>query len=212
MKGTDTSHRTEQAAIDWQKVHRRLKSAQATLDSGFTSTAEEKHKILKARARSLAQEVEPEKTEQDYLEVLEFILAYETYAIESACVREIYPLAEITPLPGMPPFVLGIVSVRGQILCVIDLKKFFELPEKGITDLNKIIIIRGDSIEFGILADAVSGIRKLAVGEIEAVLPTLTGIRARYLKGITRERMVVLDAAKILSDRDIITIKGRQTK
>jgi purine-binding chemotaxis protein CheW len=144
--------------------------------------------------------------------MLEFVLAYETYAIESAWVREVYPLPEITTLPSTPPFVAGIVNVRGQILCVIDLKKLFELPAKGITDLNKIIILRDNNNEFGILADAVTGIRQLAASEIEAGLPTLTGVRTRYLKGVTGERIVVLDTARIMSDKDIITIKGRQTK
>ena len=211
MKNATTGNQPEQAAIDWQEVHRWLEAARTTLESGFVPSAEEKHKILKTRARALAQEAEREKP-GDYLDILEFTLAYETYAIESTCVREIYPLAEITPLPGTPPFLLGIVNIRGHILCVIDLKKFFELPEKGITDLNKIIIITDGNVEFGILADAILGIHKLAVEEIETELPTLTGIRARYLKGVTRERLVVLDADKILSDKDIIIIKGRQTK
>jgi purine-binding chemotaxis protein CheW len=203
---------TGQPAIDWKKVRRRLEAAQASLDSGFIQTAVDKNKILKARARTLAQRTEEEEPGQEYLEVLEFTLAYESYAIESARVSEVYPLTEITPLPGMPPFVAGIVNVRGEILCVIDIKKFFELPERGITDLNKIIIVQDGNIKLGILADAVAGIRKLDVGELETELPTLTGIRARYLKGVTRECMAVLDATKILSDEDIVILKGRQTK
>jgi purine-binding chemotaxis protein CheW len=199
-------------SIDWQEVHRRLESAQVALERGLSLTSEEKKRVLKARAKLLAREVEKEGFDQDYLEVVEFLLAYETYGIESAYVREIYPLTEIMPLPGTSPFVQGIVNIRGQILSVIDLKKFFELPEKGLTDLNKIIIIRDDNMEFGILADAVPGIRNLAVEEIEAALPTLTGIRAQYLKGVTRERMVILDAVKILSDNNIIISEGRETK
>lgn len=50
----------------------------------------------------------------------------------SEYVREIYPLKEFTPIPCTPPFVLGIINVRGQILSVIDIKKFFDLPEKGL--------------------------------------------------------------------------------
>lgn len=209
MNSADSNPRGERTAIDWKVVRKRLEAVQIKLDSGFIPTTQEKKRALKARARALAQKAEQEKPLGDYLEVLEFILSYETYAIESAYVREIYPLAEITPLPGMPLFVLGIVNVRGQILCVIDLKKFFEMPEKGITDLNKIIIIRDGNIEFGILADAVLGIRGLDVSGIEAGLPTLTGIRTRYLKGITSERIVVLDALKIMSDEDIVTLKRR---
>lgn len=201
----------QQTTIDWNEVHRRLESAQIAIERGLAPTSEEKKRVLKARAKALAREAE-KVLDQEYLEVVEFILAYETYGIESAYVREIYPLTEITSLPGTPPFVRGIVNVRGQILSVIDLKKFFELPEKGLTDLNKIIIVRDDNMEFGILADAVLGIRKLPVREFEATLPTLTGIRTQYLKGVTRERMVILDAAKILSDKNIIISEGRETK
>jgi purine-binding chemotaxis protein CheW len=213
MKSGEANRQRERpAAIDWQEVHQRLESAQIALERGLSLTSEEKKRILKARAKALAREAEKEELDRDYLEVVEFLLAYETYGIESAYVREIYPLTEITPLPGTPPFVRGIVNVRGQILSVIDLKKFFELSEKGLSDLNKIIIVQGDNMDFGILADAVLGIRKLPVGEIEAALPTLTGIRAQYLKGVARERMVILDAVKILSDKNIIISEGRETK
>ncbi len=179
MKSRDASRHGERpATIDWKEVHKLLDSAQIALECGLVPTSDEKKKILKTRAKVLAREAEKEILDQEHLEVVEFILAYETYGIESANVREIYPLTEITPLPGTPPFVRGIVNIRGQILSVIDLKKFFELPEKGLSDLNKIIIVQDDNMEFGILADAVLGIRKLAGGEIEAALPTLTGIRA----------------------------------
>jgi purine-binding chemotaxis protein CheW len=210
--GEANKQRKRPTAIDWQEVHQRLESAQITLERGLTLTPEERKRILKARTRVLAREAEKEVLDQDYLEVVEFLLAYETYGIESAYVREIYPLTEITPLPGTPLFVRGIVNIRGQILSVIDLKKFFELPEKGLSDLNKIIIVHDNNMEFGILADAVLGIRKLAVGEIEAALPTLTGIRTQYMKGVTGERMVILDAVKILSDKNIIISEGRETK
>ena len=202
-----------QLSTDWQEVYKRLELAQQTIEHGIIRTREENKKILRDRAVILARE--PEKEDDDdkeHIEVIEFILAYETYCIESSYVSEIYPLSEITPLPGTPPFVLGIVNIHGQILSIIDLKNFFELPEKGLTDLNKIIIIRNDTMEFGILADVVLGIRKLAIAEIEAVLPTLTGIRTQYLKGVTRERMAILNAIKILSDENITISEGRQTK
>jgi purine-binding chemotaxis protein CheW len=210
--GEANKQREPPTTIDWQEVRQRLESSQISLESGLSLTSEERKRILKARAKALAREADKEALDQDYLEVVEFLLAYETYGIESAYVREIYPLTEITPLPGTPLFVQGIVNIRGQILSVIDLKKFFELPEKGLSDLDKIIIVQDDNMEFGILADAVLGIRKLPVGEIEAALPTLTGIRAQYLKGVTRERMVILDGAKILSDKNIIISEGRETK
>lgn len=205
-------------AVDWSEVHRRLETAQAALEQRLTPTAEEKKKIFKARAKALAREPEQKEAAEEYVEVIEFLLAQEKYGLESRFVREVYPLRELTPLPGTPPFVLGIVSVRGQIFSVVDLKKFFDLPEKGLTDLNKVIILRSESLalgasslsvnsaegmEFGILADVILGVRSISRAEIQPPLPTLTGIRQEFLKGVTRERLVVLDADKLLSNEDV---------
>ncbi len=191
-------------AIDWSEVHRRLEIAQAAIERGWRPASEEKKRVLKARAITLAQEPEEEAVAEEYLEIVEFFLAYEKYGIDSSYVREVYPLKELTPMPCAPPFVLGIINVRGQILSVIDIKKFFDLPEKGLTDLNKVIILHSDSTEFGILADVILGVRSVSLSELQPSLPTLTGIRQEYLKGVTKERLVILDAAKLLCDKRII--------
>ena len=98
--------------------------------------------------------------------------------------------------------------MRGRILSVIDIKIFFDLPEKGLTDLNKVIVVRTHQMELGILADAVLGVRAFAPNEFQTSLPTLTGIRAEYLKGITKGPLVVLDMDKILSDEKIVVNDG----
>jgi purine-binding chemotaxis protein CheW len=198
------SPQIQRTNIDWSGVRRRIEAAQLALERGSILTSEEKKKILKARARLLSREAKKEAAAGEYLEVVEFLIAYEKYGIESSYVREVYPLKELTPLPCTPLFVLGIINVRGQILSVIDLKKFFDLPEKGLGDLNKVIIIHNDRMEFGILADVILGTRSIPLNEVQVSLPTLTGIRAEYLKGVTKERLVVLDAEKILSDKTII--------
>jgi purine-binding chemotaxis protein CheW len=159
--------------------------------------------ILKERARLLAQRPEDE-TAGAAIEVVTLLLAYETYAIETSYVREVYPLKDLTPLPCTPSFVAGIVNVRGQVMSVIDLKKLFELPAKGITDLNKVVIISDGDMEFGILADAILDVRNIPLQEIQSGLPTLTGVRESYLKGITADRLVVLDAEKLLHNKDIV--------
>lgn len=190
-------------AIDWREVRQRLESAHAAIERGSAPDAEQTRRILKARAQALARE--PGKTEAgaECLEVVEFLLAHETYAIESRHVREIFPLENLTPLPGTPVFVLGIINMRGEILSVIDIKKFFELPDKGLTDLNKVIVLQSENMLFGILADAIAGTRQIPLTAIQPSLPTLTGIRDEYLKGVTAERTVVLDAEKLLADEKI---------
>ncbi len=160
-------------------------------------------RILKKRAEQLAK---PPKSESDVelIEIIEFTMAYENYGIESEWIREIYTLKEIVPIPGTPAFVMGITNVRGQILSVIDMKKLFELPATGISEMNKIIIIRNKDMEFGLLADFILGMKKVNVNSLQRQLPTLTGVRAKYLLGISPEKVIILDGAKLLTDKDLV--------
>ena len=166
-----------------------------TLDAGH---------ILRARAQALSRRPERAPIVGASLELLEFRLAQERYAVETCFVREVLPLRDLTPLPCTPPFVLGVVNVRGRILPVLDIKKFFDLPDQGLTDLHRIIFVHGHDLELGLLADAVVGTQTLPVDGLQTTLPTLTGIRAEYLKGVTAESLVVLDLDRILTDPKII--------
>jgi purine-binding chemotaxis protein CheW len=136
--------------------------------------------------------------------VVEFHLAQEPYAVETRYVTEVYPLNDLTPMPCTPCFVLGVVNVRGRITTVIDIRKFFDLPDKGLTDLHRIILVRDNDFELGLLADIVVGVRSLAKETLQSALPAFTAIRPDYLKGVTAERLVVLDAGRILADPKII--------
>lgn len=160
--------------------------------------------ILRARARALARPLEPSPEPSSLLEVVEFRLAQERYAVETQYVREVYPLKDLTPLPCTPAFVRGIVNVRGRIVPVLDLKKLFDLAEEGLTDLHRIILLDAGDLEIGLLADAAEGVRSIPVDRLQPSLPTLTGIRSEYLKGVTGDRVVVLDARRILADPRIV--------
>jgi purine-binding chemotaxis protein CheW len=194
-------------SIGWSSVYRRLEATRAALELRVMPTPEEERRILRARAQALARESERGEVTRGALEVMEFLLAYERYAVESSYVREVYPLKELTPLPCVAPFVLGIVNIRGQILSIINLKRFFDLPEKGLTDLNKLVIVHDTHMAFGILADAILGVRSIPLKDIQPSLPTLTGIRDAYLKGVTGERLVLLDAGKLLADQKLIVVE-----
>jgi purine-binding chemotaxis protein CheW len=104
----------------------------------------------------------------------------------------------------VPPFICGIVNLHGKIRTVIDLKRFFDLPPKGITEANMILLLEHAGVQLCILADAVCGVRTLASADLQAGLPTLTGRRADYLRGVTVNRLIVLDAARLLADKRII--------
>ena len=205
MKGREEPAAPKQGSgIDWSAIRGRMEEARKAADSGARTGPEERDRTLRARAKALARPLAVGRVGEAPLEVVEFSLAEERYAVESVYVREVHPLTELTPLPCTPAFVRGLVNVRGQILSVVDLKRFFGLPEKGLSDLNRIVILHGEGMEFGILADAVLGTRGIQLDEIQPSLPTLREIREEYLKGVTGERTVILDGEKLLSDPDLI--------
>ncbi|MEW5913983.1 MAG: chemotaxis protein CheW [Thermodesulfobacteriota bacterium] len=171
---------------------------------GQAAAEQQTQAVLKARARALAQEEPAELAPQESLKVITFLLASETYGLESTFVRGVHPLKDFTPLPGTPPLLLGIVNLRGQIVSVVDLKKFFSLPEKGLGELNKVILIGDGQMEFGVLADVILGTRSVALDDIRQPPPTVTGIGAQYLRGVTGERLIIIDAQQLLGDEKIV--------
>lgn len=193
------------------EIQGHLEADWAALEKDFGLGPKEKLAILKSRAKALAKEAEKSGDGEVHLNVVEFLLAHEKYALELKHIREVYQLKELTPLPGTPPFVLGLINVRGQILSVIDLKRFFELPDQGLAAVNQAIILHSDEMEVSILADAILGMKSIPINAIQPSLPTLTGIRAEYLKGITGDRVTILDGGKILSDKNILVHQEKGT-
>ena len=160
--------------------------------------------ILKDRALELSEITADETLDDDSIEIVEFVLSYEKYGIESRFVDEVYPMKDYTTVPGTPPFVLGIINLRGTILSIIDIRKFFDLPVKGLSNLNRVIVVRTRTMELGIISDFILGVRRIPRKTIQSSLPTLTGIRAKYLHGLTEEGLVILDVEKIVTDPEIV--------
>jgi len=163
-----------------------------------------KQKILKQRAKDLAQQKNRLDRTIPSIETVAFVLSNEHYAIELHYIREVYPLKDLTSLPCTPAFVSGIINVRSQIVSIIDLKKFFDLPEHDSDTKKRVIILHNNQMEFGILADEIEGVLSIPVKDIQMSMLTLRGIGSEYIKGVTEDRIVILDAEKILADARII--------
>lgn len=160
--------------------------------------------VFRDRARALAAKPRALKDERPHIGIVEIWLAHEKYAVESLYVREVLPLKDVTPLPCTPAHVLGLINVRGQILSVIDLRVFFDLPQSSVTGASKVLVLRSGDMEVGVVADGVVEARSLPLDDLSPALPTLTGLRAAYLRGIADGDLVILDAAKLLADKSLV--------
>lgn len=159
--------------------------------------------ILRARAADLAR-VRAAPPGGDRLEIVEFSLAGERYGLELARLREVQPLGDLTPIPCTPPFVVGVVSVRGRIVAVLDLGLFFDLPRGGLHDLHRVLVVEADGLDVGILADDVAGSRTVPLADLRPPPATLTGARRTYVRGVTADGLAILDAAQILAEERVV--------
>lgn len=181
---------------------------EAVESRGNGADADPVREILRRRARELAKTPDAEMGGARLMEILEFSLGPERYAFETSFVREVFPLTEITPLPGVPPYILGVVNVRGRILSVMDIRRLLDFANVGLTNLNKAIILHDGDMELAVLADEVAGVYAIDGDEGQRALATLSGRREEYLKGVTQDRVVVLDAEKLLASEDLLVRSG----
>lgn len=200
----DTSSSGTAGGIDWPALLARQEAASAAVTGTAARSQEEELTLLQARAQELARRPASDAPQEKWLDCLEFQLSGESYAMEMCYISETLPLVDFTPLFCTPRFVLGITNLRGRIISIVDLRRFFELASVGLSDLNRVIVVGNGSMEFGVLADAVIGMRSLALGELQPAPVTFTGIREEFLRGVTADRLALLDLGKILADKRLV--------
>lgn len=155
-------------------------------------------KILAERAQKLSQPAARSRG-IERIEVLKFRLAYQQYAIGMKYVREVVLTGGITPVPGTPEYISGICAIRGEIISLVDLRALFSISGRGLTDLNRVIVVTDGTMTFGILADYIIGITTIPAS-LPAVQTHVAPTGAiPYLLGVV-DGIVVLDGAALLSD------------
>jgi purine-binding chemotaxis protein CheW len=127
-------------------------------------------------------------------QILGFWLGKEEYALDLLEVNEILRWRPCTPVPRTRDFVLGVISVRGDVLPVIDLRKRLGLEGDGAVEACRVLVVGKESERFGLLVDSVSGVTRLAADQIEPTPPMMSRQEADFVAGIGRAgpRMLIL--------------------
>ncbi|MBI4565717.1 MAG: chemotaxis protein CheW [Planctomycetes bacterium] len=193
--------------IDWEEARARIARATAAIEGSLELSPERARAVLDERARAMAQ-MPAAPPPADRLHVVTFALASERYAVEANHVREIARLTAYEPVPGTPEFVLGITSLRGEITMIVDLRRFFGVPIKGLTDLSRLVVLGTEHAEFGVLADEALGVTDLRRQDLAPPPASVAGIGREYLRGVTREALILLDAAALIGDRRLFVDQG----
>jgi purine-binding chemotaxis protein CheW len=134
------------------------------------------------------------------VEYVAFVLAGEAYAVPIARITEILKPLPITPVPRAPRVIIGVMTVRGRLVTVIDLRRRLRLAEAPFDSKTRILITDTGEERIGLLVDEVTQVHRLAESEIEPS-EVLGGDPKAYLAGIGRPHgalLVLLDLRPIL--------------
>ena len=140
---------------------------------------------------------------------LTFALEDEEYGIGILKVREIIGLMEITAVPQTPPFVKGVINLRGRVIPVLELRTKFGMVSQEYDDRTCIIVVEvagsSSTIQVGMLVDSVSEVLNISVEEIES-RPSFgtTQVDTECILGMGK----VKGEVKILLDVDKVVGKG----
>lgn len=152
--------------------------------------------ILRKRAEALARPSVPLRPLRDEIAILAFAIAGERYAVETRYVVEVVGLDHYVPVPDTPDFLAGLMPYRGAILPAIDLGALLGSSVR-LRDVRYAIVHGIERAEFGILASQIEEVASLEAAELLAA----GDAPSRYLRGATRDGLIVLDGRALLDSR-----------
>jgi len=187
-------------SINWQEVKQRLSRVQTALEATKNITDEAAQTIMDRRARDLARVPDEAPDTSEIIEVIEFELCGERFAMETHFVREVITVKEITPLPFSQEHVAGVTNLRGEVLAVMDLSHLFELSSEGRDRQSTVIVLGKDRVEFGFLVDQTDEVTTLRISEILEPPASLAGTTREDLRGVTKDALLIVDGDALMAD------------
>ncbi len=135
-------------------------------------------------------------------QLIKFQVSDETFGIGITEIFQILKPQEIFKVPNTPPFVEGLLNLRGKVLTVFNLRKRFNMPEKENDENTKIIIINMNGYLLGFTVDSVTEIVRVPDEEIETTPPSITSFDKRFISGVAKlgdKLILLLNLEKVLT-------------
>lgn len=141
---------------------------------------------------------------------VKFSVGKEEFAVDITLVREISKLQQMLKVPNTPPFIEGLLNLRGQVLTIFNLRKRLGMDDQGFDENSKIIIVWYNDIQLGFTVDKVSEIIKVEDVNVENTPPSISGIDKRFLSGVIKageNLILILDLTRVLSSEEEADLK-----
>lgn len=173
-----------------------------------TENIEAPGKTAESDLNRFADEKEDESLEQ--IKLVTFKLAEQRFGIPIDSVQEVVKLTEITRVPNVAYYIIGVINLRGIITPVADLRKRLHLKETELTKHSRILVLTIDGQAIGFLVDSIADILTTEKKEIQPAPPLVSNIDSRYIVGVVdpkkeennsalEQLVIVLDLAQIFT-------------
>ncbi|WP_413300407.1 chemotaxis protein CheW [Bacillus sp. 1P10SD] len=126
------------------------------------------------------------------IKVIAFKLGNEEYGLNIDYVQSIERLSHITRVPNVPHYVKGVTNLRGNVIPIIDLQSKLELGEAQYTENSRVIIVKYENIELGLIVEKTSNVFNVSSDAIEAAASS--GFQTDFFEGIAKYegRLIIL--------------------
>lgn len=135
---------------------------------------------------------------------LTFGVGGEEYGVAIAYVTELVGMQRIMDVPDVPPFIKGVINLRGKVIPVMDVRLRFNLPERPYDERTVIIVLEVDNVPMGLVVEKVNDVLEIAPDHIDAPHAAAQRGNAGVVKGLGKqgERVIVLlDVQRLVSDQ-----------
>lgn len=147
------------------------------------------------------------------LQLVTFRVAEEEYGVDILSVQEIIRHTDITKVPSAPPFVEGVLNLRGKVIPIIDMRKRFGLAPRQADKMTRIVVFALGGKVMGCLVDSVSEVLRLPSSMVDAPPAAITQLDSAFIRGVGRlddRLLILLDSEQVLAveEMDSLTSSG----
>lgn len=144
---------------------------------------------------------------------IEFGLGTEDYAIPLLMVREVISIPETTAIPKAPPYFVGIMNLRGQVISIVDLRKKLKITPKENVEDNAVIIIDFHGTHIGVVVDSINKVLTIEEKDKQHMPELESQMQAGYINSVFKKEeglTVLLNLAKCLDIKDLDYIEPQK--
>ncbi len=142
---------------------------------------------------------------------LTFYLEDEIYGVNIFDVKEIIAMMKTTPIPKTPPFIKGVMNLRGNIIPVVDMRIKFDMPEIEPQMYTAIIIITIEGKNIGFIVDKVEEVVNVEDENISAPPEFGSSVDTRFIKSMAKQKnkvVMILDLVALFGEEELSLVQN----